>query len=203
MLAKHAAAHPEDWDKQIALVAMSKNSAVLESTGYTPFFLSHCRVMRLPIDLMIPTELPDMQYKSTTQYANDVITALQDTFQKANEYLHTARRFQQSGYDKWAKERSFSVGDKVWLYDPTIRKGRANKRILPWVGPYIVTRYDTDLGIGVTYRIQLEGGKRRLIVHYNRLKPCFSPPNSKGNSPKNRGRQTTQHVRSQPEPEPI
>ena len=119
---------------------------------------------------MMPAESADMRYKSTTQYAKDVGTALRDTFQKADEHLDTARRQQQSCYDKWAQERPFSIGARVWLYDPTIRKGRANKRVLPWVGPYIVKkRDDTAAGIGVTYRIQLERAKRRLVVHYNRL----------------------------------
>ena len=79
---------------------MSYNSAVHESTGYTPFFLSRGREMRLPIDHMIPAEPPDMQYKSTTKYAKDVTIALQDTFKKANEHLGTARRRQESVYNR-------------------------------------------------------------------------------------------------------
>lgn len=53
MLAKHAAAHPENWDKQLGMVAMSYNSAVHENTGYKPVFLSHGPEMWLPEDLII------------------------------------------------------------------------------------------------------------------------------------------------------
>ena len=65
------------------------------------------------------------------------------------------------------------MGDRVWLFDPTERRGRANKLILPWVGPYIIKkRFDVNGKTGVTYRISLENGRHQLVVHHNRLKPC-------------------------------
>lgn len=63
MLTKHEAAHPEDWDKQLGIVAMSYNSPVHKTTGYTPFFIFRGWEMWLPVDLMIPVEPPGMQYK--------------------------------------------------------------------------------------------------------------------------------------------
>ena len=56
-------------------------------------------------------------------------------FHTADNFLDGARKRQKHGYDKWAKEHSFSVGDtemsfRVWLFDPTARRGRANKLVL-------------------------------------------------------------------------
>ena len=62
------------------------------------------------------------------------------------------------------------LGDHVWLFDPTAHRGRANKLILPWVGPYIIKeRFDVNGKTGVTYRISLENGRRQLVVYQNRL----------------------------------
>jgi transposase InsO family protein len=176
MLAKHHGEHPEDWDKQLSLTAMAYNSTEHTSTGYTPFFLTHGREMRLPVDLMIPVDPPDGRHHSTTSFARTTKNALSDAFQIANNFLDGARKRQKQGYDKWAKEHPYSVGDRVWLFDPTARRIRANKRVLPWVGPYVIRKaFDKDGEKGVTYRIQLEKGRRWIVVHHNRLKPCIIP----------------------------
>ena len=175
MIAKHTEEHPDDWDKQLGFVAMTYNSVDHDSTGYTPFFLSRGREMQLPVDLMITVDAPNhLPHNSATSYARNLKKVLHDAFEVANKNLDGARKRQKHGYDKWAKEHACSVGTRVWLLDPTVRKGRANKTVLPWVGPYIVKKRFDDRGdIGVTYRIKLEGGKRRLVVHCDRLKPCF------------------------------
>ena len=174
MLTKHQVDHPADWDKHLSLVATAYNTSVHDSTGYTPFFLTHGRKMRLPTDLMIPVPLPDSRVGNiTTHFAKTLKETLFTAFHTADNFLDGARKRQKHGYDKWAKEHSFSVGDRVWLFDPTARRGRANKLVLPWVGPYIIKkRFDVDGKTGVTYRIKLENGRRQLVVHHNRLKSC-------------------------------
>ena len=174
MLTKHQVDHPADWDKHLSLVATAYNTSVHDSTGYTPFFLTHGREMRLPTDLMIPVPLPDSRVGNiTTHFAKTLKETLFTAFHTADNFLDGARKRQKHGYDKWAKEHSFAVGDRVWLFDPTARRGRANKLVLPWVGPYIIKkRFDVDGKTGVTYRIKLENGRRQLVVHHNRLKSC-------------------------------
>ena len=173
MLAKHQVDHPADWDKQLSLVAMAYNTSVHDSTGYTPFFLTHGQEMRLPTDLMIPVPVSDRVGNFTTRFAKTLEETLFTAFRIADNFLDGARKRQKHEYDKWAKEHSFALGDRVWLFDPTARCGRANKLILPWVGPYIIKkRFDVNGKTGVTYRIRLENGSRQLVVHHNRLKPC-------------------------------
>ena len=67
------------------------------------------------------------------------------------------------------------VGDRVWLYVPAVKQGRTRKLSLLWSGPYtIIDRVGT-----VTYRIQLIGSPKTLVVHKNRLKLCYGEPPGK------------------------
>ena len=59
---------------------------------------------------------------------------------------------------------------------PNRTRTRRKKFLKPWCGPWKVLEALSD----VTYRIEEEGrklGKRRQrkVVHFNYLKPCFSP----------------------------
>nr|CAD7570824.1 unnamed protein product [Timema californicum] len=85
-------------------------------------------------------------------------------------------------YRRWLEENkpdilqlcmgsAYKVGDRVWLHQPAVRKGTSPKLHRAWDGPYIVKTIISD----VVYRIQRESPKRkRMIVHFNRLKPCSS-----------------------------
>lgn len=64
------------------------------------------------------------------------------------------------------------MGDRVWLYNPAIKQGRTKKLSNLWRGPFTIV----DKISPVNYRIHLIGGSQTLIVHYNRLKLCYSPP---------------------------
>ncbi len=68
------------------------------------------------------------------------------------------------------------VGELVWLHSPAVPRGKAAKFHCPWKGPYRVVKVLSD----VTNRIQLVSSPQsrdrrrrlRLVVHFNRLKPC-------------------------------
>jgi hypothetical protein len=45
-------------------------------------------------------------------------------------------------YDRNLKLPSFRVGDKVLLYDETVRRGRSRKLCSQWLGPYEITSLD-------------------------------------------------------------
>ena len=99
---------------------------------------------------MKPVPLPDRVGNVTTHFAKTLEETLFIAFRTADNFLEGARKGQKHGYDKWAKEHSFLVGNRVWLFDPTARRGRANKLVLPWAGPYIIKRFDVDGKTGVT-----------------------------------------------------
>ena len=63
----------------------------------------------------------------------------------------------------------YQVGDLVWLHTTVLAHNNTKMLHHPWTGPYRVVKRLTDS----TYRIQLSSNQhKRLVVHFNRLKPC-------------------------------
>ena len=74
-------------------------------------------------------------------------------------------------YDSKANEKSFKVGNEVRLFQSHSRKGISRKLSRSWEVPYTVVK---ALSVPV-YRIQKDGkDRKRVVVHFNRLKRCFA-----------------------------
>ncbi len=95
------------------LVAFAYRNSVHSSTLETPYFLTHGRDPRMPLDcFLIPQKeliLAPKDYKYNT------FQRLYDAFKLAKENLRQARDAQKEQYDKRAKEANYLVGDKVLL----------------------------------------------------------------------------------------
>ena len=200
MLSKVVGENQKDWDEKLPGVMMAYNSAIHESTGFTPYFLEHGREMRLPVDL-VATPIPEPGC-SQTAFGKKLRTTLENAFQSARESLNTAHRRQKVGYDRWAREKEYRVGDLVWWYDRSTRKGRCQKLNCPWVGPWKIIKQVGD----VVYRIQYCGAEsvrtRRRIVHHNQIKLCTLPPvnvEGRGNEKDSQGNQNA----GLPTPNPV
>jgi hypothetical protein len=74
-------------------------------------------------------------------------------------------------YDQRIHGEPYRTKEYVWLHS-TVLPGGTNKKLYhPWTGPFVVVKKLLD----AVYRIQSLGQKRkRLVVHFNRLKPCSS-----------------------------
>ena len=122
----------------------------------------------LPVDLMFP----DVNESTTPpscgpEYVEYIKRALQSAHSFAREHLRKAAVRQKKGYDAHARSRpSFQVGDYVRYYYPPSRT--TNKFARPWVGPFVVTKKETE----VTYEIKLVSNPSKIrTVHIDNLKP--------------------------------
>ena len=91
------------------------------------------------------------------------------------ENLKRAQKLQKAYYDTKGHGQRFRTGHRVW-YRNRFRT-RWKKFLKPWCGPWKVLKALSD----ATYRFEEERqnpGKRlkRKVVHFDYLKPCFSPP---------------------------
>uniref|UniRef100_A0A3B1JTM8 Gypsy retrotransposon integrase-like protein 1 n=1 Tax=Astyanax mexicanus TaxID=7994 RepID=A0A3B1JTM8_ASTMX len=145
-----------DWDKHlpVVLLACRSETAVQETTGFTPVLLMFGRELRTPVALAFGAP-PD-----GGEHATDAPTFVLHLLSSL-DLAHGLARSNQSA----AGRKPLSVGARVWLYNPQRKKGLCPKLQSAWVGPCLVL---SRLG-EVVYRIRW--GRRRMIVHRDRLAP--------------------------------
>jgi hypothetical protein len=107
----------------------------------------------------------------TVQYNFDDFLAelkgrLQTAHQVARERLISRKEKSKEYYDKNTKETTLKVGDKVLLYDETVRRGRSKKLSSQWLSPYEVISIDR-------VNSTIKKGRHRQKVHLNRLKHYY------------------------------
>jgi hypothetical protein len=151
-----------DWDQHLAMAELAYNTAVQDSTGYTPFQLSYGMEARLPMDHAL----------SEAKTADNPLAA--QTIEQWNIDLKQARlnleqaQMRQSFYaDRHRGNHQYQVGDKVMLTTEHMRSkvGKLNAR---YVGPFLVKKVmsplNVELDLPSTMRI-------RPVFHVSKLKP--------------------------------
>src|SRR5215510_1023595 len=73
-------------------------------------------------------------------------------------------------YDRKSKQRDFTIGDVVYLFNPARKRHQSKKLFSPWTGPFKITGKKSKLN----YRIISSQGKETW-VHVNRLKEARNP----------------------------
>ena len=137
-----------------------------ESTKYTPSYLLFGRELRVPIDVQYPS--PTDQNHSLGKYVTDMKNRFNSVYDMTRTNLRKAQKTMSDYYNRKVCGNPFSEGDKVWYFDPRVKQGKSPKLNRPWKGPFTVKKEISDL----IYRIQLDGGRMRKVVHFNKLKKC-------------------------------
>ena len=167
MLSTMVGKHHDLWEEHVRSVCMAYNTSIQSTTGYSPFYLMFGRQARLPIDLMYGAHISAPT--DVNQYAQDVKKSLQEAYNNVRRNFQLKQSRQKEFYDQRIHGKPFDKDTLVWLHSTVIPRGCSRKFHHPWTGPYRVIKRISD----VTYRIQSVGGRRkRLVVHFDRLKPC-------------------------------
>lgn len=150
----------ENWDDWVPFATFSYNTTPHSGTQFTPFELLFGHTPSLPTSINQPIK---------TQYTyNDFVANLKNKMQYSNqiaqENLLKTKNTSKQNYDRNSLIREFDVGDKVLLYDESVRRGRSKKLTSLWIGPYKIIKKNSD----VNYTIQK--AKNKQTVHANRLK---------------------------------
>ncbi len=168
MLACFVSSHQRDWDRLVSLVLFAYRCSTHASVGDSPFFLLYGRDPYTPIDVILASE-PRI-YREIEDYRADITQALQQAWQLAQEHLVQAQARQKHYYDRTVRNYEFSVGDRVWLYTPAVKKGKTPKLSRFWKGPFRIVEMASP-----NARIVPTDAPRKppVTVHVNRLKPCY------------------------------
>jgi len=149
-----------DWDEWLPYAMFTYNTTPHSATGFTPFELTYGHQAILPTALTKPPK-PTYSYDD---YAQELRERLRATNQLARDHLKQEKFKAKRQHDRSANEKTFKVGDKVLLYDETVRRGRSKKLESQWVGPYAITAKLSDVNF------EIKKGRKTTRVHANRLK---------------------------------
>jgi hypothetical protein len=84
----------------------------------------------------------------------------------ARQKLISAKEKSKKYFDKNSEEFQLNVGDKVLLYDESVRRDISRKLSKQWIGPYEITEVSK---VNAT----IKKGRRIQKVDINRLKPFY------------------------------
>lgn len=155
----------KDWDKFVKEIAFAMNSSVSETTSFTPAYLNFGRELRTPFDnkceLPVPVCKEVALLRDRMIYVHDL----------ARDEIARSQDKSLSYKNRGTKERSFEIGDKVWmrthiLSDKSkgISSGLAPRREGPFLVVNKVSSHVYDLKNEAT-------GQLAYKIHINDLTP--------------------------------
>ena len=141
-LSKFISQNQWDRDHFLSFMMMALQSATQESTESTPAMLQTVRELRLPVDLLVgclEEHLPVHSYNEKLQ------KTLETIHEYARENMQLSSELMQTYYDQRSDYTTFHQRYIVWLYNTRRVLGISPKYMLPWEGPYVVTKAFNDL----------------------------------------------------------
>ncbi|XP_039532215.1 uncharacterized protein LOC120482205 [Pimephales promelas] len=164
MIRKFVHEDAKNWDKWLEPLLFAVREVPQASTGFSPFELLFGRQPRGVLDVLRETwEDGPSASKNEIQYVLDLRTKLHTLGRLSLENLLQAQNRQKQQYNRGARLRQFSPGDKVLVLLPT----SSSKLLAKWQGPFEVTRRVGDLNYEV---IRTDRGGGRQTYHLNLLK---------------------------------
>ncbi|KAL5015456.1 hypothetical protein ScPMuIL_009726 [Solemya velum] len=153
-----------NWDDMLPFLTGAYRSNPHTSTGLTPNRLMLGKEIRLPQDIIFG--LAEAKNTSPIEYLKELQSSLQESHTMAREFLKRSAETQKCTYDLRKNEKTYNVGDLVYVIDSSRTSGRSPKLQPQWKGPYVVSKVVSP----VLYEIADQ--RNRKVLHHDRLKSC-------------------------------
>ena len=165
MLRKVVAQDGKDWDCLLPYLMFSVREVPQASTGFSPFELVYGRHPRGLLDIAKETwESEATPYKSVIEHVAQMQERIEKVMPIVKEHLLQAQESQSRVYNRSARVRNFSPGDRVLVLVPTVE----SKFLAKWQGPYEIVEKVGE----VNYRVHQPGRRKPYqIYHVNLIKP--------------------------------
>ncbi|VDI46487.1 Hypothetical predicted protein [Mytilus galloprovincialis] len=123
----------DNWDRFIPFIQYSyNNTPCLDSTEYTPFFLTHGRYPRSLLEISFDNfDLP----VTCRGYIIRLLKNLDKSREVAVEILKERKQQMVTTANRKTHELQVAVGDIVYIYRPVVTPGKHQKFMRPWIGP--------------------------------------------------------------------
>ena len=168
LLAKVISETQRDWSLYVGYVTFCYNATPHSSTGFAPHFIMTGQQPRWNVDFLLCNT--DSAQQSVPQYTASVLARLNHAYELTREHLQQTAQSMSTWYNNKARVKSFTVGDRVYVYSPRRFKGRSVK----WQSFYrdvgLVERRLND----VSYVVKCPGWKQAKVVHVDKLKAVRS-----------------------------
>ena len=152
------------WDEHIPLLMLAYRAQTSKTTGFSPYRLLLAREPRLPVEIRLEIPTNRVRSNSTVEYFDRLRESLRQFHVIARRRSSARHNTNKRAYDQKLNELSYVVGEQVLLHRAVAPKGQYYKFLRPYRRAVILEK----LG-AVNYRVRLEGGRRTLTVHHNRL----------------------------------
>ena len=184
IIAMYVASDHKDWDTYIPSTTYAHNTSISETIGDSPFFLTYGRkLVKLPDDALL---LSLIRSNSVDYHWERLIRQIRTARQLASECTQQAQQRMKLYNDQHAKDHSFRVGHKVWIYNPAVKPGLSKKLCYLWHGPFRLIEQITPVSFKV---VNIQGKLQKGSIHVNCMKQYFtyddpptdSPPRNSSN----------------------
>ena len=168
MLAKTVDHSGRDWDKRIPYVLYAYRTSVQESTQESPFYLLYGRDARLLTEAALAKPRTCFQV-DIDDFKTDHVCNLSDAWEMARQNICQSQKKQKQQYDRKAKLKKYSVGDRVFVHMPGDVRGKVWKFAKPFHGPYrILEMTPTNASVRLVDRPQ----DAPIFVSLDRIRMC-------------------------------
>ena len=171
-----------NWDVLLPFALFAIRTSKQGSTRQSPFYLLYGRHARTPQDIQYGQPIGSLESQNETfqERMDSFPGQMQAAWEEAKKAVEKAKKVMKTQYDKRVTKtaKDFNVGDHVYMYQPSPKKGISPKLQCCYRGPSrIVEVTDTNARI-----IPLDTPRAKpQLVHLNRLKkaryqgPRFTP----------------------------
>ena len=173
MLGKVVSESQRDWDERLPSVMAAYRASPHSSTGYSPNKLFLGRENRMPIDVVMGLPLEEVNGdQSIDEYVVHQQELAGEAYQLVRQHLQQNAERRKVAYDARVKKREYTVGDWVWYFYPRRFTRKSPKWQRCYIGPYLIVRAIPP----VNYVLQKSQRSQPFVVHADKIKKCFTPP---------------------------
>jgi len=131
-LAKFISENQKDWDRWIPMCLLAYRSSKHETTGVTLAKLYLAWNLRLPMYLLRENPPAKREPDTAINCISRVRKKLEDLHEVVRKRVNIRSPQIKTWYDQKARKVQFSVGQKVWFYNPRRIRERAPKLQSSW-----------------------------------------------------------------------
>ena len=156
----------KDWDEGIHFLLFAARESVQESLGFSPFELLFGHTVRGPLKMWKDKWLDESEDTNLLDYVSKFKYRLHKACEVARSNLQQTQVKMKTWYDKKAKVRNFSPGDKVLVFLPVMGHPLRAR----YFGPYVIEKKVNDTDYIV---LTPDRRKTKRLCHINMLKEYY------------------------------